>query len=249
MSKCIQPIYLKKQNRLVPCGRCWFCMSRKRAEWDGRILLEASTSFSVWFLTLTYDEQHLEYSPLGFPTLNKRTLQNYFKSLRNQGFKFSYFAIGEYGGRFMRPHFHVIYFSNDPDFYPTKLLNTWKYGFVKILPLYPSGIHYVTKFHVYPKDRSIFQSMAPPFSLMSKGIGLTWLAEHYFFERPQTLLIGRYRYPFPRYFSKKLEFDNSNYVFEFPILQNGDILALQKLREFSEKKLNNYKIHSNVNIH
>lgn len=77
---------------------------------------------SAWFLTLTYDDEHL---PAAFPTdpatgeilsvhstLVKKDLQDFFKRLRkNSGQRFRYFAAGEYGSQTFRPHYHILFFG------------------------------------------------------------------------------------------------------------------------------------------
>ena len=47
------------------------------------------------------------------PSIDKKDLQDYFKRLRKSGLKFHYFACGEYGDRFARSHYHVIFFTED----------------------------------------------------------------------------------------------------------------------------------------
>jgi len=79
-------------------------MSHELSYWD-----EAS------FLTLTYNEESCPES------LNKTHPQKFFRALRahlrrkvNGCRKISYYAVGEYGDTFGRPHYHAIVFGFDP---------------------------------------------------------------------------------------------------------------------------------------
>lgn len=243
MSKCFQPLYLRKKNRLVPCGKCWFCLSQKRAEWDFRLLTEASYSACCFFLTLTYSN---EFLPLYhcMPTLYPRHLDLYWKTLRNHGFKFSYFVIGEYGGKFGRPHYHVLIFFPTSVVYPIYLKHFWLFGRVSIDKVEPASIHYVTKFHVMPKMPNSLSEVRRPFSRMSKGIGYQWLGDHCYFSPPPSIRIGKYSYPFPRYYRKLLGFDSSDGVFSFPFSDSSVSLYY---KDFSERRLRSYHLHSNFN--
>lgn len=96
----------------LPCGKCIKCLQRKTMEWKLRMELEAIDHVSVWFLTLTYDDEHLPLSPSGLPTLKYDDVQKFLKRLRkNSGQKFRYFAAGEYGDRTQRPHYHLIVYG------------------------------------------------------------------------------------------------------------------------------------------
>lgn len=70
-------------------------------------MLEASMYSDNAFLTLTYNDDSL---PEG-GTLNPADLRNFWKRLRNNTDKFRYFAVGEYGDKTQRPHYHAILFG------------------------------------------------------------------------------------------------------------------------------------------
>ena len=46
----------------VPCGQCYGCRLQYSREWANRCMLEASEYSSNFFLTLTYDDEHLPWS-------------------------------------------------------------------------------------------------------------------------------------------------------------------------------------------
>lgn len=102
----------------IPCGKCVGCRMAKAKEWSVRCALERSyyPEDDCLFLTLTYDDDHLPKD--GW--LCKRDLQLFWKRLRKAGFRFRYFACGEYGETYHRPHYHAIVFGlhlDDLDFF------------------------------------------------------------------------------------------------------------------------------------
>lgn len=105
----------------IPCGQCVACRLEYSRQWANRCMLELQYHDSAYFVTLTYDEEHIPISyytddatgeafPVG--TLRKRDLQLFMKRLR---FKFGenirFFAAGEYGSDTFRPHYHLIIFG------------------------------------------------------------------------------------------------------------------------------------------
>lgn len=103
---CLHPRWLPQQRIWADCGHCRACRIKKRLEWSTRISDEIrSTGRKALFVTLTYDEEHIN----GSRSLSKHDLQSYFKRLRYYGLQFKYFAAGEYGPRTNRPHYHIIF--------------------------------------------------------------------------------------------------------------------------------------------
>lgn len=105
--KCISPVFLRKTMNYVPCGKCAFCIKKNIDAWCLRLQHEMEVSSSAFFITLTYDEQHL---PAG-EELSKRDLQLFIKRLRKINPGIRYFAIGEYGSQKGRPHYHAVIFN------------------------------------------------------------------------------------------------------------------------------------------
>jgi hypothetical protein len=125
----------------VPCGQCIGCKLERSRQWAVRCMheLRMHGQDGSSFLTLTYDNKHL---PAG-NTLVKRDLQLFMKRLRKatgEGARF--YACGEYGETFGRPHYHVLlfnrsfadqeYFSRtkrgDPLFTSRRLRQLWPQG-------------------------------------------------------------------------------------------------------------------------
>lgn len=97
--------YISKDGIICPCGKCVSCLINKRKKWVLRMVIEAKAHQHNVFLTLTYKDM-----PDG-GNLVPTHLEKYWKRLRKAGLKFRYFACGEYGGRFQRPHYHAILFG------------------------------------------------------------------------------------------------------------------------------------------
>lgn len=127
----LNEIYEKNGNpwryQTIPCKHCWACNLNYSAEWATRIMCECKESENNFFITLTYDDEHLpipEYMTLGNEKLyNDGTwttgtlhpehvtkfigsLRKYFERKGHTGIK--YFYCGEYGETTQRPHYHMI---------------------------------------------------------------------------------------------------------------------------------------------
>lgn len=100
-----------------PCGQCLACRINKRRVWTLRLMLEGYYHEKAAFVTLTYCDDMLVYSPDGLSILCKQDLQLWFKRLRKRfsDRQIRYYAAGEYGTRNKRPHYHVLLFGIGPD--------------------------------------------------------------------------------------------------------------------------------------
>jgi len=174
MASCIKPIFVRPSGvtHKVPCGKCAFCLQTKRNSWLFRLHHEARTQqMPAYFLTLTYDEKHLPRFK-GKATLWFRHLQLYFKRLRKEGYRLKYVAVGEYGTRTERPHYHAIMWTNAP-------VNTidaqWHHGNVHFGTLTAASIAYTLKYIVQPKigDGETRQETRAQYS---KGLGASYLS-------------------------------------------------------------------------
>lgn len=124
-----------KEFLSVPCGKCIGCRLEYSRQWAIRCMNELKyTVGQSWFLTITYDNEHLprmnyveEASgvTVGMPTLKPKDLQDFFKRLRERirragGGDIRYYACGEYGEQLKRPHYHAIVYNlnlDDLDYY------------------------------------------------------------------------------------------------------------------------------------
>jgi len=96
----------KDASTPFPCGKCLPCRINRARVWQHRMELEASVHLESSFVTLTYQDEFLPFE------LKKDHLQKFIKRLRYYGKrKIRYYAVGEYGTKFKRPHYHIIAFN------------------------------------------------------------------------------------------------------------------------------------------
>lgn len=102
----------------VPCGFCIGCMLERRQHWSLRCRHEASCWDHNVFLTLTYDDDHLEWHG----SLNRSHPDDFLRSLRRKlpGVQnapgssrkpIRFFGCGEYGSQRQRAHYHLLLFN------------------------------------------------------------------------------------------------------------------------------------------
>lgn len=211
--KCISPITLKIANprnkdgkAIVPCGKCINCLITRRESWIARLIEEHKVNPAL-FITLTYTDENLTFAAKN-PTVVKRDVQLFFKRFRKIFKKtFKYYLVAEYGTKTRRPHYHFIIFCDIfPDNIHDIIHSSWKNGNITVTPLNMARLVYTTKYHInrgsYPNGTS------PPFTLMSKGIGIAYVDKMKSFHigKPDKLYYPMYNYkkPLPRYYRKKL---------------------------------------------
>lgn len=185
MAQCISPYYHKENKMSFPCGKCLPCKTRRVSGWSFRLLKEADRSDSALFVTLTYNTDHVPITNKGYMSLNKRDLQLFFKRLRTEtdrstkntiwDKKIKYYAVGEYGGKSKRPHYHIILYNAEYH----NIEAAWKKGSIHYGQLTPASCAYTLKY--ISKDSTIPEhandDRLPEFSLMSKRLGDNYLTQ------------------------------------------------------------------------
>lgn len=203
---CLRPITLKTKA-VVPCGTCPDCLAKKRADWSFRMQEEERVSSSSFFMTYTYTEEKLHYNEDGNAILFPSDFQNYMKRIRKlTSNKLKYFAVGEYGGESGRPHYHAIIF-NFPAELRWMLIHEWNEGFAVLGDTKQGSIHYVTKYMLKPSKWYIKQGMTPPFTLVSKGLGINYVKKNKESHKlNESLLVKNngYNQSMPRYYQDKI---------------------------------------------
>lgn len=91
------------------CGQCLPCRINRRRLWTSRLMLESYLHQASVFLTLTYRNECLPVDG----SVDVREVQLFLKRLRERlgDVKIRFFAIGEYGDRYLRPHYHLLVFG------------------------------------------------------------------------------------------------------------------------------------------
>lgn len=93
----------------IPCGTCILCREEQARQQAVRIAHEAQCHAQNSFVTLTYSQANLP--PFG--SLRYDDLEKFWKRLRKQIGALRYYAVGEYGDRTLRPHYHACIFGHD----------------------------------------------------------------------------------------------------------------------------------------
>lgn len=214
-----QCLYIKEYNGSpAPCGYCMNCRNKRITGWAARMIKEDMHACMSFFITLTYDPDHLMFSPKGRPTLWPSHLTSYWKLLRKKlkSKSMKYYACGEYGSNRKRPHYHAIVFFYDEKLSPYNVFNLmhseWKHGDVFIGTTTNESVAYVLKY--ISKKGSVPQYVGDDrtreFSRMSKGLGKTYIDKmkkwHHddLLNRAYIPLPDGHRAPMPRYYKDKI---------------------------------------------
>lgn len=176
--KCLSPVLIRNNrftdNRVhyipVPCGKCIACRVNRSEELAGRIMYEfeiaVKNRLNCYFLTLTYDDDHL---PDGQKFCRFHT-REFLKRYRYYDKSFRYFLCAEYGGKFERQHYHVFLITNvsDKDIY--EIINKcWRNGIAFWKHCHKRSPKYISKYVVKYDDREFADK---PFVSMSHNFGV-----------------------------------------------------------------------------
>lgn len=251
-----------KRMDLIPCGKCIGCRLKYSADWATRIMCESEEWQDNWFLTLTYDDVHLPYDSCidtdtgemmaTNPTLDSEHLTRFMKSLRKryerQGHQpIRFYACGEYGSKYDRPHYHLCIFNmpieqddlkeikkKDGHIYYTVewLEKLWGQGYIIITDLSWETAAYTARYMLKKQlgngglERKL-KGQEPEFTRMSRrpGIGANWISKHAdeVYKNDGIAYKGRFLKP-PAYFDEKYD------------LMGGDIEKIKEQRKKSAER-------------
>lgn len=193
-----------------------------------------------YFLTLTYDEKHVQRADNGRLSLRFYDVQLYLKRLRKAKYYVKYICVGEYGPETGRPHYHMLLWTDAP----VEFLQTnWKssrtgriMGHVHFGVLSMASAMYTLKYIIQPKQRAI-DGVEKTRAQFSKGLGLSYLNREVYewhtadFDAPNYhSFIGSQRVALPRYYRNKIFLKYQNTV-----------NRLIRKKESDEKKEKNYQ--------
>lgn len=198
----------------VGCGKCKLCRQARSRQWIVRLKSELSESISAHFITLTYDEDTVPKTSNNLQTLDKKDFQKFMKRMRkyhatiNKKSVLKYYAVGEYGSKTQRPHYHAILFNADPD----SINKIWGKGHTHYGEVTAQSIAYVTgytdKLRLSKILRHETDDRENEFNLISQGIGKSLVNEkiqHYInFSKLDTIKLDGDNYTIPRYVKDKL---------------------------------------------
>lgn len=182
----------------IPCNNCMGCKLERSRQWAVRMIHESKLYDQNCFLTLTYSDENVpqDYS------LKIRDYQLFMKRLRKaMPQRLRFYACGEYGDGFGRPHYHAIVFNLDfpdkklwknvngkPHYESETLTGLWNLGFATTADVSYKSCAYVSRYvtkkiktaDTFGADRYYrlspidgrFHSVLPEFSLMSRRPGI-----------------------------------------------------------------------------
>lgn len=219
----------------VPCGKCSGCLNRRASAWSFRLMQEEKASDTAYFITLTYATQHACITRNGYLSTKKSDLQKYFRSVRDdhryrksKNKSIKYFAVGEYGGKIKRPHYHVLLFNGQLDIMFSKkdiallkmsnfdgqqrvISKHWTKGHVTVGTVSGASVGYVMKYISEPvKNFKINDDRERPFSIMSNGLGIGYCTQESLLWHHEDMLNRMYvnvgdgkKATMPRYYKDK----------------------------------------------
>lgn len=179
----------------VPCMYCKACRINKITMWTVRILAEMTKKPKNAFITLTYNNENLQFED-SIATLRKRHLQLFMKKLRKEfegtDIKFKYFACGEYGETLKRPHYHIIMLGasisdlkkirtiysehKTQEWYGVE--QVWGKGTVYYGSVTPASIRYVLGYIMDKEAPEEYEPAEPPFQISSNLFGQEMIDEN-----------------------------------------------------------------------
>jgi hypothetical protein len=241
---CRSPFWIERVGRPsipVPCGKCPICRRRRLNDWVFRLKQEDKVAESSYFITLTYNTDHVPLCNNGM-TLDPNDLTKFFKRIRKYGENIRYYAVGEYGSKSWRPHYHIILFNlKDLD----HIFKGWKLGSIHIGDVTSASIGYTCKYLDKQKKVPAYagDTRVKEFSRMSKGLGKNYYEDKNVFkaykgniERTSIHTEEGYRIPMPRYYRDKFLSDNEKKAQRLFIDKEVKILS-----DINEKQWNTRK--------
>lgn len=183
--RCLKP-YIGAGRMAFPCGDCPSCRANRRRIWTHRMMLESMLHEESCFVTLTYSDDMLPIDG----SLQPVHLKLWLKRLRERMSPalIRYFAVGEYGDKSLRPHYHAAVFGLGSCLGWTRkkgecpcprcsvVRETWGYGHVMVAELNVRSAQYITGYVAKKMTRPDHKSLGgryPEFARMSlkPGIG------------------------------------------------------------------------------
>lgn len=187
----------------LPCGSCVGCQLSRARSWAIRCSLEVLEHECTSFLTLTFSDRYLP------PSLSREDVSVFMRRLRKAtGRAFRFFACGEYGDWFGRPHYHALLFGPvDPE----EVERAWRKGFATVAPVNPARISYVAGYCA--KKVGLFDQAEervdyatgevhryqPPFVQMSRRPGIGGAARRHWRSWRESAVWSERQVPVPRF--------------------------------------------------
>lgn len=245
----------------VACGRCYLCQKRRVDSWVYRLMQEDLDSYTSAFVTLTYNTENLPRTKNNYRTLVVSDVQQYIKNLRKLEDKYhkriskkldrigrkrldkrpiKYFAVGEYGSKGGRPHYHLIIFNvtNKKHYYEAWNTTKKSRGSVHIGDVRSNSIAYTAKYIMKERGRrSKNNDSKKEFMICSKGLGNRFLRKksvvNFYKNRldVQYLISNGYKIGIPKYYKEKMYTEEEKEI----ISEYNDENARKREKELKRK--------------
>lgn len=257
MSRCYSPVKVELPPKkgqpkfmLVDCGRCPYCDMKRMREWTTRCSIELANSSSAWFITLTYNDEHIPYSEItGEPEVQIKEHQLFMKRLRKNlcltGLRFV--MCGEYGGKFGRPHYHYVVFNipgkyeQQRDKLAAAIKKSWDKGFFTMSQVRkPSVFHYMVSYVLQTRGKNAGDKRQKAFfkTSLRPGIGYQYIDKYKKWhqedpERTDIIIPGANTAPMPKYYRDKIVNPSQRENFSHKLLNKAEIKYNDALKSFN----------------
>lgn len=217
----------RKDGFQFPCGQCQNCRINKRRDWQSRLLLEAATHDHGIFVTLTFAD-------FGTPSVLRRVyIKEFTDSIRRNSPSVRFYAVGEYGTKLGRAHFHIHLFSDVP-ILDNHIREAWPYGRIHVGDTEPASLDYVLGYLLKSSKviRWPIEKQFPEFRYYSQGLG-KYALSHLLIdgtELPREFKVFGRKWPIGRYLrdrAKKMGFTVSER--EAVVLEKLEANAMRSL--------------------
>lgn len=195
---------IKAPFQPFPCRKCIPCLLHRQKAWVARLVEELRAHPFNYFVTLTYNDDNVPVTEDGEMCFNKEHLIKLNRDMRERfqrglllnpveslilgspkylelpkDVKYRYYITSEYGPTTQRPHYHGVWYGLPESLALVEVLfrSLWPYGFVSVFPANEGAAGYISKYLVSDgvgKD-SYHGNGMPPFALMSKGLGKSYI--------------------------------------------------------------------------
>lgn len=190
----------------VPCGCCHSCERSRMRSYMIRLLYELSVYPDSLFITLTFDDYHLDK----FRDNPNKAVRLFLDRVRKTyGKTIRHWIVPEFGSLRGRLHYHGLLFGVGDINIGYRLDSLWRYGFIYVGYANDKTARYITKYVTKSLSRPYGKDL--PRIISSKGVGASYLTdENIEFHCSQTgvlrpyILFGSYKVPLPRYYYDKI---------------------------------------------
>lgn len=251
-------------NLQIPCGRCIGCLLERARQWAVRCMHESQMHELNCFVTLTYEDDNVL-------SLDYKHFQDFLKRLRKGARKpIRFFACGEYGELFFRPHFHALLFGID--FTDKKLFRErdgvrlyespalqkcWGHGFATVGEVTFQSAGYVARYCLKKLDRQVgvamYRTIDPATGeivdrelemlhmSLKPGIGAGWIDRYMSNTYPRGyVVVNGARVKPPRYYDKR--FDRVDPVAFEQVLLDREARAIEHAADSTPQRLRDREV-------